>query len=291
MATTGEPLRATAGFISASMQAPLLSRDREFALARRWRDAQDEAALHELVQSHMRLVIAIASRYRNYGLALGDLVQEGNVGLMQAALRFEPERDVRFSTYAAWWIRAAIQDFVLRNWSIVRTGTTAAQKSLFFNLRRLRARIGAGAGATMSPEARRRIAGELGVGIAEVERMEARLGAADLSLNAPFAAGGREQAQDLLPDARATPEEAVIGALDARARTCSIGRALAALPPRERWIIQQRRLREQGATLQQLGRALGVSKERVRQLETRALARLKAAIAGQVEAAADLLPD
>jgi RNA polymerase sigma-32 factor len=290
MAIASDTLRANAGFITASMRAPLLSRDREFALARRWREARDETALHELVQSYTRLVVAIAARFRNYGLSLGDLVQEGNVGLMQAALRFEPERDVRFSTYAAWWIRAAIQDFVLRNWSIVRTGTTAAQKTLFFNLRRLRARLG-DSGAAMSPEARRQIAGELSVSVAEVEHMEARLGAADLSLNAPLSADGQEEAQDLLADGRANPEEVVIGSHDGQARARSIGRALAALPPRERWIIQQRRLRDGGATLQQLGAALGVSKERVRQLETRALARLKTAIIRQVETAGDLLPD
>jgi RNA polymerase sigma-32 factor len=133
--------RANLGFIKASMRAPLLSRDREFALARRWREAGDTAALHELVRAYTRLVIAMAARFRSYGLPMGDLVQEGHVGLLQAAARFEPERDVRFSTYATWWIRSAMQDYVLRNWSIVRTGSTAAQKSLFFNLRRLRARL------------------------------------------------------------------------------------------------------------------------------------------------------
>src|SRR5579872_3574250 len=133
--------RANISFIKASMKEPLLSRDYEFALARKWREADDAHALHALVRAYTRLVVATAGRFRNYGLPMGDLVQEGNVGLMQAAARFEPERDVRFSTYAAWWIRSAMQDYVLRNWSIVRTGTTAAQKSLFFNLRRLRARI------------------------------------------------------------------------------------------------------------------------------------------------------
>ena len=290
MPMAGEQQRIHAGFVGAAMRAPLLSRDREFALARRWREARDETALHELVRCYTRLVVAIAARFRHYGPALADLVQEGNVGLMQAALRFEPDREVRFSTYASWWIRAAIQDFVLRNWSIVRTGTTAAQKSLFFNLRRLRARLGDG-GATMTPEARRRIAGELAVSIDEVEQMEIRLGGADVSLNAPFVVGGQAEVQDMLPDLSATPEAAVIGIHDRAARTRSIGRALRALPPRERWIIEQRRLREGGASLQQLGRALGVSKERVRQLESRALARLKAALSGQVETAGDLLPD
>ena len=130
------------------MSAALLSRERELWLARLWRDAGDEAALHELVMAYMRLVISTAARFRNYGLPMGDLVQEGAAGLMQAAARFEPEREVRFSTYAAWWIRSAMQDYILRNWSVVRTGTTAAQKALFFNLRRLRAKIGDGSGGS-----------------------------------------------------------------------------------------------------------------------------------------------
>lgn len=148
---TPETQTANRRFIKAAMKAPLLGREHELELARKWRDERDEAALHELTQSYMRLVISIASRFRNYGLPLGDLVQEGNVGLMQAAARFEPERELRFSTYATWWIRAAIQDFVLRNWSIVRTGTTRAQKALFFNLRRLRAVIQDGTGSSLSP--------------------------------------------------------------------------------------------------------------------------------------------
>ena len=144
--------RANLKFIKASMQEPLLSRETEYELAKRWRDNQDEAALHRLVRAYTRLVISIASRFRNYGLPMGDLVQEGNVGLLQAAERFEPDRGVRFSTYASWWIRSAMQDFILRNWSIVRTGTTAAQKSLFFNLRRLRAQIDDIGGEQLSEE-------------------------------------------------------------------------------------------------------------------------------------------
>jgi RNA polymerase sigma-32 factor len=278
------------GFLSASMRAPLLSRDREFELARRWREEQDEAALHELVRAYTRLVVAIAARFRNYGLPLGDLVQEGNVGLMQAAIRFEPAREVRFSTYAGWWVRSAIQDYVLRNWSIVRTGTTAAQKSLFFNLRRLRARIADG-GGPMTAETRHRIARELGVSIVDVEQMEVRLAATDQSLNAPVGEDGQEQGQDFLADLRASPEEVVIGARDGAARARWLSCALAALSPRERWIIRQRRLSEDGRTLKQIGRELGVSKERVRQLEQRALNKLKIAMSRQVEAAVDLLPD
>src|SRR5271170_5799619 len=169
--------RANLSFIKASMKVPMLSRESEFDLARRWREQGDTAALHRLVGAYTRLVVSTATRFRNYGLPMGDLVQEGNVGLMQAAARFEPDREIRFSTYAAWWIRSAIQDYVLRNWSIVRTGTTAAQKSLFFNLRRLRARIEEQSGAPLDDAGRRRIAAALGVALAEVEQMELRLGA------------------------------------------------------------------------------------------------------------------
>jgi RNA polymerase sigma-32 factor len=267
--------RANLAFIRSSMEAPLLTRDHEFDLARRWREQMDEAALHELILSYTRLVIATASRFRNYGLPMGDLVQEGNVGLMQAAARFEPERDVRFSTYAAWWIRSAMQDYILRNWSIVRTGTTAAQKSLFFNLRRLRARIEKASGGVMTPEGRASIAETLDVSLAEVEAMEARLSGADQSLNAPVGEEGEEEWQNSLADNRPGPEEVVIGLRDAATRSRWLNEALSELTQRERTIIDQRRLREEGATLEELGRELGVSKERVRQLEHRALQKLK----------------
>ena len=190
------------------MSAALLTREREQDLARRWRGAGDEAALHELVLAYMRLVISTATRFRNYGLPMSDLVQEGAVGLMQAAARFEPEREVRFSTYAAWWIRSAMQDYILRNWSVVRTGTTAAQKALFFNLRRLRAKIEDGGGA-LDDRGRALIAQELSVNLADVEAMEIRLSGADQSLNAPIGADGEDQWQDFLADQRPTPEESV----------------------------------------------------------------------------------
>jgi RNA polymerase sigma-32 factor len=267
--------RANLAFIRSSMQAPLLSRDHEFELARRWREKLDESALHELILSYTRLVIATAGRFRNYGLPIGDLVQEGNVGLLQAAARFEPERDVRFSTYAAWWIRSAMQDYILRNWSIVRTGTTAAQKTLFFNFRRLRARIEKVSGGEMTPEGRASIAEALDVSLAEVEAMEARLSGADQSLNAPVGEEGEEEWQNNLADTRPGPEEVVIGLRDAATRSRWLNEALSELTQRERTIIDQRRLREEGATLEELGRELGVSKERVRQLEHRALQKLK----------------
>jgi RNA polymerase sigma-32 factor len=267
--------RANLAFIRSSMEAPLLTRDHEFDLARRWREQMDEAALHELILSYTRLVVATASRFRNYGLPMGDLVQGGNVGLMQAAARFEPERDVRFSTYAAWWIRSAMQDYILRNWSIVRTGTTAAQKSLFFNLRRLRARIEKASGGVMTPEGRASIAAALDVSLAEVEAMEARLSGTDQSLNAPVGEEGEEEWQNSLADTRPGPEEVVIGLRDAETRSRWLNEALSELSQRERTIIDQRRLREEAATLEQLGRELGVSKERVRQLEHRAMQKLK----------------
>src|SRR6185437_3270842 len=254
-----ETQKANLNFIKASMKEPLLLRDREFDLARRWREDAEVDALHHLVRAYTRLVVATAGRFRNYGLPMGDLVQEGNVGLMQAASRFEPDREVRFSTYAAWWIRSAMQDYILRNWSIVRTGTTAAQKSLFFNLRRLRAKIEDASGRGLTHEGRVTIAAELKVELGEVEAMETRLGAVDQSLNAPVSEGGEDDWQDFLSDNRPSPEDVVIGLRDSETRSRWLADALHELSPRERTIIAQRRLREEGATLEELGRALGAA--------------------------------
>lgn len=281
--------RANLDFIKSSMKEPLLARDLEFDLARRWRENGDEEALHEMVRSYMRLVVSTATRFRNYGLPMGDLVQEGNVGLMQAAARFEPEREIRFSTYATWWIRSAMQDYVLRNWSIVRTGTTAAQKSLFFNLRRLRARIEDATGARLGDEGRQSIADQLRVNVREVESMEIRLGALDQSLNAPVSESSDDDWQEFLPDSGPSPEEVAIGMRDSETRSRWLAEALRELSPREQTIIRQRRLKDEGATLEQLGRELGVSKERVRQLEHRALMKLKDSIERRVEIPTDLL--
>ena len=283
--------KANLTFIKASMKEPLLTRDHEFELAQRWRSAGDTAALHELVRAYTRLVVSIAARFRHYGLPVGDLVQEGNVGLMQAAARFEPDRGVRFSTYAAWWIRSAMQDYVLRNWSIVRTGTTAAQKSLFFNLRRLRARIEESSGAPLNDAGRRKIANELQVDLAEVELMDMRLGAADQSLNAPVGDSSEDDWQDFLPDRRPNPEEVVTSTRDGEIRSRWLAEAMGELSSRERAIIRQRRLQEEGATLEELGRELGVSKERVRQLEHRALVKLRQSIKRRTESPADLFTD
>ncbi|HUK07365.1 MAG TPA: RNA polymerase factor sigma-32 [Stellaceae bacterium] len=283
--------KANLNFIKASMKEPLLTRDHEFDLAQKWRVGGDTEALHELVRSYTRLVISTAARFRHYGLPVGDLVQEGNVGLMQAAARFEPDRGVRFSTYAAWWIRSAMQDYVLRNWSIVRTGTTAAQKSLFFNLRRLRARIEETSGGPLSDAGRKKIADELQVELAEVELMDMRLAAADQSLNVPVGDGGEDDWQDFLPDRRPNPEEVVSVMRDGETRSRWLAEALGELSARERAIITERRLREEGATLEELGRELGVSKERVRQLEHRALLKLRQSIQRRTGTPGDLFSE
>ncbi len=281
--------RANLKFIKTSMQEPLLSREIEYDLAKRWRDSRDEVALHKLVRAYTRLVISIASRFRNYGLPMGDLVQEGNVGLLQAAERFEPDRGVRFSTYASWWIRSAMQDFILRNWSIVRTGTTAAQKSLFFNLRRLRAQIDDIGGEQLSEESREFIANELKVNVHEVEAMEIRLNGGDQSLNAPVSDESEDSWQDFLADQRPSSEETVVSVRDGRTRARWLVEALRELPQREQTIIRKRRLTENGATLEELGRVLGVSKERVRQLEHRALTKLRKSISQRTELPSDLM--
>jgi RNA polymerase sigma-32 factor len=283
-----ETRRANLDFVRAAMRAPLLSRDHELALARRWREKGDAAALQELVGAYTRLAVSVAGGYRRYGLPIGDLIQEGNIGLMEAAMRFEPERNLRFSTYAMWWVRSAVQDYILRNWSIVRTGTTSAQKRLFFNLRRLRSRIAAASDGAMTDAARRQIAAALHVAIADVEVMETRLDGGDRSLNIPIGADGGAEIQDLLRDPQADPEAVVTGMRDAEARSRWLAEALGELSPREQHIIRQRRLAEQGITLEELGREFGVSKERVRQLEHRALRKLKTAIGRRVGNRGDL---
>jgi RNA polymerase sigma-32 factor len=275
---TQETLQSTRSFIKKAMKMPMLELEHEQKLARQWKDAQNEKALHELISAHMRLVVSLASKFRNYGLPMADIIQEGNIGLMQAANRFDPDREVRFSTYAGWWIRSSIQDYVLRNWSIVRTGTTAAQKSLFFNMRRLRAKIN-DIGTTMTHESRNYVARELNVRVKEVEKMEGRLEGADRSLNATIGDqgddGGVTEWQDLLVCDRPVPEAEVGEALDGNRRANWIGQALDELSDRERTIIRARRLTDETVTLETLGSKLGISKERVRQIEHEALGKLK----------------
>jgi len=277
--------RANLDYIRGAMDEPMLERDHEQDLAIAWRDKGDEAALHELVTSYRRLVIAMASKFRNYGLPMGDLIQEGNIGLMEAAARFEPSREVRFSTYANWWIRAAIQDYVLRNWSIVRTGTTAAQKSLFFNLRRLRAQIeGKNKAEGLSPADRVKIADELKVKVKDVEDMEARLAGVDNSLNARIGndEGEGDEWQNFLTDERPNPEELVGSMKDSQTRSHWLEQALGQLGDREQKIIRDRHLGDDVVTLEDLGKQLGISKERVRQLEARAMDKLKHSITTQI---------
>lgn len=283
---TPETQRANRRYVKSAMTVPLLDERHEFELARRWREKRDDHALHELTRAYMRLVISLATRFRNYGLPYGDLIQEGNVGLMQAAARFEPDRGVRFSTYASWWIRAAIQDYILRNWSIVRTGTTAAHKSLFFNLRRLRALIANGTRQNLTEEDRIFIAKRLGVGARDVETIDARLMRGDRSLNAAVAdstsADSSTEWQDLLPCDRPLPDEEVMESHDGRQRSRWIESALETLNERELIIIRERRLRDDAVTLETLGTQLGISKERVRQIEHAALRKLRDALLSKV---------
>jgi RNA polymerase sigma-32 factor len=273
-----ETHRDNQAYIRSAMRRPLLDGDRERELARRWRSHGDETSLHQLVSAYTRLCVSLAMKYRRYGLPTADLIQEGNLGLMQAAARFEPERGVRFSTYATWWIRARIQDFILRNWSIVRTGTTAAQKALFFNLRRLQARIG-GDGERLSPDGCERIARTLNVRVADVIEMAGRLSQSDRSLNVVPGEDGSDEWQDLLPDLQPGPEDVAIAEDDTRMRAKRLAAALAQLSPRERAVIDQRQ-EEEEPTLEEIGRRLGVSKERVRQIEQRALAKLRTVLLG-----------
>jgi RNA polymerase sigma-32 factor len=276
----GQSAASRRDFVRAAMRAPYLERDEEHDLAVRWKDEQDQAALHRLTAAHMRLVIAIAARFRNFGLAMGDLIQEGHVGLLEAAARFDPGRDVRFSTYATWWIRASIQDYILRNWSIVRGGTSSSQKALFFNLRRLRARMAQNANQQPRQVMYAEIADGLGVTASDVELMDSRLSAPDTSLNAPIHEAESDTAnrQDFLVDDVALPDETVGQRIDSERQLSWLQKALNVLNERELKIVRERRLREEGATLESLGASLGISKERVRQIENRALEKLREAL-------------
>lgn len=272
--------------MKAAADAPFLEKNEEKALAIAWRDNGDRKALHKLSAAHMRLVIAIAARFRHYGLSIADLVQEGHVGLLEAAARFAPERDVRFSTYATWWIRASIQDYVLRNWSIVRGGTSSSQKALFFNLRRLRARLARQPDAVRIGEAYQTIANAIGVSRADVELMDSRLSGSDVSLNAQLVeddSSGSAQRMDFLVDSQPLPDEVVAETLDSDRRAKWLRDALAILSERELRIVRERRLTDELVTLETLGDELGISKERVRQIENRALIKLRRALSHMQE--------
>lgn len=265
----------------AAANAPFLEKEEEKALAVAWRDHGDRTALHRLTAAHMRLVIALAAKFRHYGLPISDLVQEGHVGLLEAAARFAPERDVRFSTYATWWIRASIQDYVLRNWSIVRGGTSSSQKALFFNLRRLRARLARNPLIENAHDAHQKIAETLGVSRADVEMMDARLSGSDVSLNVQLVdddSSGSAQRMDFLVDDNPLPDETTEQTVDAARRAKWLKDALAILSERELRIVQERKLADHVVTLETLGEKLGISKERVRQIENRALLKLRKAL-------------
>lgn len=265
-------------FVKTAMRAPYLERADELELANRWKTSKDETALHQMTAAHMRLAIAVAARYRNYGLSMSDLVQEANIGLMEAAMRFEPSRDVRFSTYANWWIRASIQDYVLRNWSIVRGGTSSNQKALFFNLRRLRAKL-EGTAPEKQRSAFATIAAALRVPARDVEAMNNRLSGADVSLNAPVSDDeGAAERGDFLVDSAPLQDEILSNSMDAAYRHEALHSAMKSLNPREITILNLRRLSENAPTLEVLGEKLGISKERVRQIENRAIEKLRIAL-------------
>ena len=265
-------------YIASAMRAPMLEREYEVELGRRWRNENDQTAVNELVESHVRLVVRIASGFRGYGLPVNDLIQEGNLGLLQAAKRFDPEREVRFSTYASWWILAGIQEYIVRNSSIIRIGTTPAQKSLFFNLRKLRARIAGNLEGLMTNDEREIIAKELKVPLAAVERMEAHFSAPDRSLNASIGDDDGDRLQDFLADDRPNPEENVIETHDSAVRASWLHDAMDGLSERERDIIQLRFFDDEKITLAEIGQSYGVTKERIRQIEGRALKKLKAVL-------------
>lgn len=266
-------------------RAELLDAETERGLAIAWRDGRDAEALHRLIMAYMRLAISMAVKFRRYGAPMNDLVQEAVLGLMKAAEKFDPDRGVRFSTYAVWWIKAGIQDYVMRNWSMVRTGSTSGQKALFFNMRRVQAKLERDAmvrGQRLDPhQLRARLASEIGVTLAEVEMMEGRLGGSDLSLNAPQGTGdeSREWVETIADEAPQGADTFALRHDDAVLRRWIAG-AMAALSPRERLIVVARKLDEVPRTLESLAGELCLSKERVRQLEAVALAKMRRALEG-----------
>jgi RNA polymerase sigma-32 factor len=269
-------------YISAAMDAPMLEREYEVQLARRWREDEDADALHEIIEAHIRLVVRIASKFKGYGLPIGDLIQEGNRGLLEAANRFDPDRNVRYSTYATWWILAAMQEYIVRNSSIVRIGTTPAQKSLFFNLRKLRAKLTDNLAARMTEEERELIASELRVPLAAVERMESHFSRPDQSLNATVGESDSNEFVDLLSDDSPTPEAIVGDLIDSETRSKWIADAMEHLTQREREVITRRFLKEDKITLAEIGETFGVTKERIRQIEGKALSKLRDALQDKV---------
>ena len=267
-------------FIAEAKRFPMLSQEREQDLARAWHDHGDEAALRDLIGSHLRLVIKIARGFAGYGLPISDLVAEGNVGLMQAAQKFDPDRGFRFATYAMWWIRAAVQEYILHSTSIVKMGTTAAQKKLFFNLRQMKGRLEQLEQGDLSPEAVSTIAAALGVPENDVVEMNRRMSAADGSLNVTMTEDGETEWLDRLVDERPSQESKLAEADEMVLRRKLLGEAMTRLNEREREILRERRLRDEPLTLEDLSRRFHVSRERIRQLEVRAVDKLTTAMLG-----------
>ncbi len=261
---------------------PMLSPDEELSLAKRWRDIGDEGAAHKLVTSHLRLVAKIAMGYRGYGLPVGELISEGNVGMMQAVKRFDPDRGFRLATYAMWWIRAAIQEYILHSWSLVKMGTTAAQKKLFFNLRRLKGQMAALEDGDLKPEQVEKIARVLAVPEQDVISMNRRLASPDHSLNAPVRADSEGEWQDWLVDEQETQESELADREDIGNRRMLLGEALKTLNERERHILIERRLKDEPTTLEELSQQYNISRERVRQIEVRAFEKLQKSMKTQV---------
>ena len=259
---------------------PMLAKDEEFMLAKRWREHQDPEAAHRLVTSHLRLVAKIAMGYRGYGLPIGEVISEGNVGLMQAVKKFEPDKGFRLATYAMWWIRASIQEYILRSWSLVKMGTTAAQKKLFFNLRKAKSEIAALQEGDLRPDQVSQIATKLGVLDQEVVSMNRRLsGGGDASLNVPMRSDGEMEWQDWLADDDAVSQETKVAEDEEKSiRMGLLDEAMTELTDRERHILTERRLKDEPTTLEELASQYGVSRERVRQIEVRAFEKLQKAM-------------
>ena len=258
---------------------PMLTRDEEFMLAKRWKEHADPEAAHKLVTSHLRLVAKIAMGYRGYGLPIVEVISEGNVGLMQAVRKFEPDKGFRLATYAMWWIRASIQEYILRSWSLVKMGTTAAQKKLFFNLRKAKSEISALEEGDLRPDQVSHIANRLGVLDEEVISMNRRLSGPDASLNAPLRSDGESEWQDWLADDNAVSQETQVAeAEESTIRMSLLQEAMAELSDRERHILTERRLKDNPTTLEELAGQYGVSRERVRQIEVRAFEKLQKAM-------------
>jgi RNA polymerase sigma-32 factor len=263
-------------YLSEIRKFPMLAKDEEFMLAKRWQEHEDPEAAHRLVTSHLRLVAKIAMGYRGYGLPIGEVISEGNVGLMQAVKKFDPDKGFRLATYAMWWIRASIQEYILRSWSLVKMGTTAAQKKLFFNLRKAKSEISALQEGDMHPDQVSVIATKLGVLDEEVISMNRRLSGGDASLNSPMRADSESEWQDWLVDDKTPSQETVVA--DTQEKTLRMGlleEAMTELTDRERHILTERRLKDEPTTLEELASQYGVSRERVRQIEVRAFEKLQ----------------